>query len=275
LENIVVRLAETHAHLDDQKFDADRDEVVQRSKDAGIEWMVTVGTDLESSRAAIALSERYPNVYATVGIHPHHATIVNQALLATLRALAVHPRVVAVGEIGLDFYRDFAPRKAQRAAFKAQLDLAADINKPVVVHIRDKSGESGAYDEVLATLYDWLAGHSTVQSPNLGVLHCFSGNLASAQSAIDLGFYVGIDGPITYPNAKALRAVVAELPLDRLLLETDCPYLAPQKRRGRRNEPAYLPYIARKVAEIKGVDVRRVAQVTTANAERLFHLTEK
>jgi TatD DNase family protein len=270
-----MRLIETHAHLSDPKFDADREEVVRRAAGAGVACIVTVGTDLASSRAAIALSEHYPNVYATVGVHPHDAASVNQALLATLRALVAHPRVVAVGEIGLDFYRDFAPRKAQRAAFEAQLDLAADVNKPVVVHIRDERGESGAYDKVLATLHRWVPDRPTALPPSSGVLHCFSGDLASAQSAIDLGFYIGVDGPITFPNAKRLRAVIAELPLDRLLLETDCPYLAPQKRRGRRNEPAYLPYIAHKVAEVKEVDVQHVARVTTANAERLFRPTEK
>jgi len=281
-------LVETHAHLDDHKFDADRDDVIERAIEAGVKQIVTVGVNLRSSRVAVAIAERYPSVYATVGVQPHDAESVGPSVLQELRDLALHPQVIAIGEIGLDFYRDLAPRDAQCAAFEAQLKLATETDKPVVIHIRDKKGEIGAYDEVLTILRTWLSNHPTVQSPNHpttqppgsppGVLHCFSGDLSIAQVALDLGFYLGVDGPVTYSNAKGLQSMIAQLPLDRLLLETDCPYLTPQPQRGPRNkpsprnEPAYLPYIVQKVAELKDVQVSYVARTTTANAERLFRL---
>lgn len=265
-------LCETHAHLDDHQFNPDREEVIQRAVEGGIQWIVTVGTSLESSRAAVALAERHPAVYATVGVHPHDAQTVDPATLQTLRELALHPRVVAIGEIGLDFYRDWAPRDAQRGAFQEQLALAGEANKPVVIHIRDRHGENRAYEEVMAALCTWLAERSGVPGSGPGVLHCFSGELETAQRAIDLGFYIGVDGPVTYPNATALQARIAQLPLDRLLLETDCPYLTPQPMRGRRNEPAYLLFIAPKVAELQGVGVGEAAAVTAGSACRLFGL---
>jgi TatD DNase family protein len=265
-------LCETHAHLDDRQFDPDREEVIQRAVEAGVQRIITVGTSLESSRAAIALAERYPAVYAVVGVHPHDAETVDHAALQAVRELAMHPRVVAIGEIGLDFYRDWAPRDAQRAAFQEQLALADEVNKPVVIHIRDQRGENHAYEEVMAALSAWLAERSEVPGSGPGVLHCFSGELETAQRAIDLGFYIGVDGPVTYPNAAALQARIGQLPLERLLLETDCPYLTPQPRRGRRNEPAYLPFIAQKVAELQRVGVGEVTAVTTGSACRLFGL---
>ena len=287
-QGITPHLIDTHAHLDDPKYEDDRDIIVQRAAKAGVIRIIAVGADLLSSRAAVALSRRVPGVYAAVGVHPHDARSVNQAALDELRELATHPCVVSIGEIGLDFYRDLSPRDAQRAAFEAQLALATEVSKPVVIHIRDQRGETGAYDEALAILRSWTSnslppqppnhptiqppGHPATKPPNLGVLHCFSGDLCVARAALRLGFYIGVDGPVTYPGAKALQALIGQLPLERLLLETDCPYLAPQPRRGRRNEPAYLPFIAQRVAELKGTDVQDVARVTTASAVRLFHL---
>lgn len=231
--------------------------------------IVAVGADLASSRAAVTLTEEYTGIYATVGVHPHEAASVDGPAIDELRDLAAHPRVVAVGEIGLDYYYEFSPREEQRAAFDAQLALAAEVRKPIVVHLRDKQNEWAVYDLALAALYAWVhAGAAGTRAP--GVLHCFSGTLKIARAALELGFYLGVDGPITYPNARALREVVAELPLERLLLETDCPYLAPQARRGKRNEPAYLPYIGEKVAELHQTEVARVAQVTSENAAHLF-----
>jgi TatD DNase family protein len=267
-------LVDTHAHLDDVKFGADRDDVVRRALQAGVAQIITVGADLPSTRSAIALSERHPSVFATVGIHPHDAQKASPSALSKVRDLASHPRVVAVGEIGLDFYRDWCPRDAQRAAFEAQLGLAAEVGKPVVVHIRDKGGETGAYDEALKTLRAWLSGRRegdpVIRSP--GVLHCFSGDVRTAESILELGFYIGVDGPVTYPAAKALQSVIAQVPLERLLLETDCPYMAPQSLRGRRNEPAFLPEIALKVAQIKATAPQEVARVTTSSACRVFGL---
>ncbi len=267
------RWIETHAHLDDRRFDGDLTAVIERAAAAGVCQIITVGADLPSSRQAVSIAEAFPHVYATVGVHPHYAASVQRATLEELRRLATHPRVVAIGEIGLDFYRDLSPRDAQRAALESQLALAAEAGKPVVIHIRDRRGQSEAYEQAIATLRSWLAIHTISTLP--GVLHCFSGRLEVAQEAIALGFYIGVDGPVTYPNARALQAMVAQLPLTRLLLETDCPYLTPQPRRGRRNEPAYLHYIGQKVAELQGCPVDRVARATTANARRLFNLPER
>jgi TatD DNase family protein len=288
---VAIQWVDTHAHLDDRQFDGDRDAVVRRAAQAGVKWMVTIGADLPSSRAAVALCERYPNVYAAVGAHPHDAKSLDRTMLDILRDLAAHPRVVAIGEIGLDYYRDRSPRDVQRTALEAQLALATELGKPVVIHIRDERGQRTAYDQALSILRTWLpdaqppnppptqpSNHPAAQPPNHrttqppGVLHCFSGDLQVAHAALALGFCIGVDGPVTYPSAGGLRAIVAQLPLDRLLLETDCPYLPPQAWRGRRNEPAYLTYIAAKVAEVKGVDLAKVAEVTTANAARLFCL---
>jgi TatD DNase family protein len=271
-----MRLVDTHAHLDDDRFRTDVKDAIARAIDAGVTQVITVGTDMPSSRSAVALAQRHGSVYATVGLHPHRAATYSQAVLGELRDLAAHPRVVAIGETGLDFYRDLSPRETQRDAFRAQLLLAMEANKPVVVHIRDRRGESQAHDEAIAILRRWVselpesACAESMTRP--GVVHCFSGEEREARDLLGLGFCLGIDGPVTYPNAKALQAMVTRLPLDSLLLETDCPYLSPQPQRGRRNEPAYLRYIATEVARLRGEEVQHVGQTTTENARRLFHL---
>jgi TatD DNase family protein len=275
-----MRWIDTHAHLDDRQFRSDLEAVLDRAAAAGVVRMVTVGADLASSRAAVALAERYPQLYATVGVHPYDAATVDGAALDEMRRLSQHPAVVAIGEIGLDYYRARGAPQEQRAAFAAQLELAATVDKPVVVHLRDGQGCSGAYDDALAMLRDWVsrplvAGPKrTVLASNPGVLHCFSGDMETAQKALALGFCLGIDGPLTYPNARSLQALAAELPLERLVLETDCPYLAPQNRRGRRNEPAYLAYIGQKLAALKGITEDAVAERTTATTCRLFGWSE-
>jgi len=271
-----MRLVDTHAHLDDDRFRADVEGVIGRAMDAGVAQMITVGTDPASSRSAVALAERYSSVYATVGLHPHRTAMFLRTGLDELRDLAAHPRVVAIGETGLDFFRDLSPREMQREAFRAQLQLATEANKPVVVHIRDRRGESQAHDEAIAILRTWVSGLTASSRAGsvtrLGVVHCFSGEECWARDVLGLGFCLGIDGPVTYPNATALQAMVTRLPLDSLLLETDCPYLSPQPQRGRRNEPAYLPYIAAEVARLRAEEVQHVGQTTTENAQRLFHL---
>jgi TatD DNase family protein len=268
-----MRWVDTHAHLQVDRYGADREAVVRRAEEAGVMPIVTVGADLASSRAAVALAERHAGIYATVGVHPHGARSVETSTIDELRDLAGRGCVVAVGEVGLDYYHDYSPRDAQREVFEAQLALAAELGKPVVVHLRDKEGQTTAYELALRMLGGWVRDRQLAgASGSPGVLHCFSGTLETARAALDLGFYMGVDGPVTYPNARALQAIVAELPLKRLLLETDCPYLAPQARRGKRNEPAYLPYIGEKVAELQGVEMAHVAQVTTDNAARLFGL---
>ena len=260
-------LVDTHAHLDFSKFDADRTAVIERARAAGVAAIVNVGTDLHSSRLAVELAEQYGSVYAAVGMHPHGAKGLDGATLAGLRELAQKPRVVAVGEIGLDYYRDLSPRDVQRRAFRAQLAWAAKLGKPVIIHDRD------AHDEVLSALTKWAAGlgNSTLAGRR-GVLHTFSGDLEMAKRAIDLGFYISISGPVTYRNPRQLPDVVRALPLDRLLVETDCPYLAPEPYRGKRNEPAYTRLVAERMAELKGIPFDELARATTANARRLFEL---
>jgi TatD DNase family protein len=262
-----VNLVDTHAHLDSSRYDKDRAAVISRAQEAGVTQMITIGGSLEASRRALALAQEYPFLYAAVGIHPHNAVDLNGAALAELRELAQQPKVVAVGEIGLDFYRDLSPRDVQRRAFQAQLAWAAKMSKPVVIHDRD------AHQEVLEILADWAAGQA--RSPlagRLGVLHTFSGDLPMAERAIELGFYLSISGPVTYQNARDLPEVVRSVPLERLMVETDCPWLAPHPHRGKRNEPAYVRLVAEQIAALRGIELAKVAQATTANARRLFGL---
>jgi TatD DNase family protein len=251
-------LVDTHAHLDSGQFAGDVDGVVARALEAGVGTILTVGCDLESSRTSIELADRYDNVWASIGIHPHDAATVDAVALAKLRQLAAHPRIVAIGEIGLDFYRDRSPREAQRQAFRAQIRLARELGKPLIVHDRD------AHDEVLTILRD--EGASEVG----GVMHCFSGDLALAKECVAMGLFISFAGPLTYPANDSLRAVAKELPVDVMLVETDCPYLAPQPWRGKRCEPAHVRATAEALAAVKGLSFDDVARVTSLNAYRLF-----
>lgn len=258
-------LVDTHAHLDSTKFEADRQAVLKRAWQVGLGAIVTIGVDLPSSQRAVALAEAHQRVYATVGMHPHHAKKLDGEVLARFRELGQHEKVVAVGEIGLDFFRDLSPRDVQRRAFQAQLAWAARLGKPVVIHDRD------AHEEIMEVLADWAQEQqgSPLES-RLGVLHTFSGDLAMAERAVALGFYISLAGPVTYHNARQLPEVVQALPLDRLLVETDAPFLAPHPHRGQRNEPAYVRLVAERIAALRGVPWVEVAQATTANARRLF-----
>ncbi len=255
-------LVDTHAHLDDARFREDLPGVLARAAEAGVEHILTVGCDLESSRESLRLAAAHPGLYAALGIHPHDAPQATKEGLETLRDLLGNDRAVAVGEIGLDFYRDRSPRDVQRRAFRDQLRLAREVGKPVIVHDRD------AHEEVLAILREERAAEIG------GVLHCFSGDLAMARACVEMGLYISIAGPVTYPANEALREVVRQIPVDHLLIETDAPYLAPQARRGRRNEPAFVAQTARKIAEIKGLTLDDVARVTTLNAFELFGIGE-
>lgn len=252
-------LVDTHAHLDSPRFGGDLIEVISRAFEAGVGMIVTVGGDLHSSLAAVEIAQQHPSVCAAVGVHPHEADHVNQADLVDLARLGEHAAVVAIGEIGLDFYRNLSPPEKQREVFVAQLELARELGKPVVVHDRE------AHIETMSILRDKAQGLK-------GVLHCFSGDRSMAEQAREMGFYVSFAGPVTFENARTLQRLVRELPLDCMLIETDCPYLAPHPHRGRRNEPAYVRLVAAKVAELKGVPLQLVAEVTTANATRLFGL---
>ncbi len=252
-----IALVDTHAHLDDRAFDADRAAVLQRAADAGVA-IVTVGVNLESSEAAVRLAAQNQHVYAAVGVHPHDAVAVTPQTMTRLRALCREPKVVAIGETGLDWYRHLSPRQAQLDAFAAQLDLAAEVGLPVIVHNRD------ADEDVLRVLTE----HAGVR----GVLHAFAANQAFADAAQALGLRLGMGGPLTYKNAQARRDVAARARLDCLLLETDCPWLPPVPLRGRRNEPAYVALVAQELAAVRGVSADEIAKATTRNAARLFGL---
>jgi TatD DNase family protein len=262
-------LIDTHAHLDFPQFDADRHAVIERARAAGVLGIVNVGTDLGSSLRAVTLAAEKDMIYAAVGMHPHDAKKLDGGALAQLRDLARQPTVVAIGEIGLDFFRNLSPRDVQQRAFQAQLSWAAKLNKPVIVHDRD------AHAEIMAILADWSSElQDSPLAGRLGVLHTFSGDLTMAQQAIDLGFYISISGTVTYKNARQLAEAARALPLERLLVETDCPFLTPHPHRGKRNEPAYVGLVARKIAELRGIPLATLAQATTANARRLFDLPQ-
>jgi len=256
-------LVDSHAHIDVGRFDKDRDQVLSRAREAGVGAVVNVGSDLGSSRVSIKLAQRYEEVFAAVGFHPHRAAKMVDGDLDKLAELAQHPKVVAIGEIGLDFYRNLSPRAAQIEAFKGQLELAERLGLPVIIHSRN------AQDEVLSILIDWV-GNGKRDKP-LGVLHCFSGDGKLAEKYIEMGFLVSIAGPVTYSSSNALE-IAHDIPLEKLLIETDCPFLTPHPHRGKRNEPSYLSYIVEKIGEIRGVAPDLVADRTAENAIQLFAL---
>lgn len=260
-------LVDTHCHLDFHQFDADRDEVVRRAAEAGVAVIVNPATDLASSRRAIALAEHYPGVYAQVGVHPNDSADFDATTLEELRRLAAHPKVVAIGEIGLDYYWERVPHGQQHAAFEAQLELAVELDLPVVIHCRD------AHTDLRDVLRKWVPGAQKRRGSDamLGVLHAYSGDLALAEEAFSWNMVLSLGGPVTFRNAKGLHSLVAALPLQRLMLETDAPYLAPHPYRGQRNEPAYLVLIAEGIAALQRVSPAEVAEQTTALALRVFH----
>jgi len=251
-------LVDTHAHLDHDRFAADRDAVLVRARNAGVGLIITVASDLASARAAMDLAEKNASVFAAVGVHPHDAAGAGPGYLDELRRLALHPRVVAIGEIGLDYHYDFSPRPVQREVMAAQLELAGELNLPVIVHSRE------AFEDT----YALLRGGRWPRA----VMHCFGGDWAAARAFLDLGCYISLAGVITFKGAEALCEVAEKVPEDRLLLETDAPYLAPVPRRGRRNEPAYLHHTAEYVAGLRGLTLERLATITTANACAFFNL---
>jgi len=253
-------LFDTHAHLHFPEFAGDLAAVLARARAAGVRRMVTIGTDVATSRAAAALAAREPDVWAAVGIHPHEAADADETALAEIERLASAPRVVAIGETGLDFFRDRSPREAQARAFSAQVALARRLDKPVLVHCRD------AHAETLAL----LAADGPLERG--GIMHCFSGDVALARRCIELGLLVSLAGPVTYPKPGALPDVARAIPADRLVVETDCPFLPPQPYRGKRNEPAYLAITAARVAELRGEPLADLAGRMSENARALFRL---
>jgi TatD DNase family protein len=253
-------LFDTHAHLHFPDFAGDLDAVLERARAAGVRRMLTIGTDVPTSHAAAALAEREPDVWAAVGIHPHEAETADDSTLGEIERLAARPRVVAIGETGLDFFRNLAPREAQVRAFRAQLELARRTGKPVLVHCRE------AHDETLT-----LLAAANVRERG-GIMHCFSGDVAIARRCVDLGLLISLAGPVTYPKPGALPEVARAIPSDRLVVETDCPYLPPQPYRGKRNEPAYVAITAARVAELRGEPLADLAARMSENARALFRL---
>jgi TatD DNase family protein len=253
-----VELFDTHAHLHFPDFDTDRAETMARARQAGVTRILTIGTEVPTSRAAIALARAEPDVWAAVGVHPHDAADADATALAEIERLAAESRVVAVGEIGLDFFRNLSPRDAQERVFRQLIGVARHARKPVIVHCRE------AHAEVLAILGEEHAGDVG------GIMHCFSGDVAVARRCLDLGLLVSLAGPVTYPNARALPEVARFVPADRLVVETDCPFLPPQGYRGKRNEPAYLSLTAARVAELRGEPLEEFARRASDNACRLL-----
>lgn len=267
-----MQLVDSHAHLDGRAYDEDREATIDRAVAAGVAAIVTCGGDLTSSAAAVALAASHGTLWAAVGVHPHEARHVwtadpaervDEAAIAQLARLAGRPRVVAIGEIGLDYHYDLSPREAQRAVLARQLALAVELEMPVILHSRESDADLRAIvDRAIAA----AAG------PLRGVLHCFLSDREMAAWALERGLYLGVAGPITFKNAEGLRAVVRDVPLDRLLIETDSPYLAPHPRRGRRNEPAYVAHVAEGLAGVLGIAPEELARRTHDNAFRLFGL---
>lgn len=268
-------LSDTHCHLNFKVFDDDRSAVLERSRQVGVVRICNPAIDLPTSREIIQLADEFPEVYAAVGVHPNDALTWDEHSLGELRTLADHPKVVAIGEIGLDYYWERTPHDLQRTIFHQQLQLAQVCELPVIVHVRDTAdGGQHAMLDVLEMLKEWRgelveAGSPLVQRP--GVLHSFSGNLADARKALDLGFYIGITGPITFRNAAALQQLVAHIPVDQLLIETDAPFLTPHPFRGKRNEPAHVRLVADKIADIHNQRLDAIAELTTQSAGRLFN----
>ena len=256
-------LADSHCHLDHEQFDADREAVIERALAAGVERMVAIGTgdgppDLETG---IRLADRYPAIYATVGVHPHDAAKAEPETFRHMAELLRHPKVVALGEIGLDYHYDFSPREVQRDAFVEQMRVASDAGKPIVIHTRE------AWEDTLALIErHWKPAGLP------GIMHCFSGGPVEAARCVDLGFYLSFGGIVTFPKALELQAAARNAPLDRILVETDAPYLAPVPRRGKRNEPAYVVETARKLAELRGETLESIGATTTANLRCVMSL---
>ena len=269
---------DTHCHLDWNAFDADRDAVIRRAIESGVTRMLTIGVDVSSSRRAIELAEQYAEVYAAVGVHPNDCADFDAAMLQEVRSLAQHPKVIAIGEIGLDYYWHKVDHAVQARAFQAQLELAAELGKPVIVHSREAAADTIG---MLEHHSSFVTHHSSLITRHLslgthhsslitGTLHSYFDDLAIMQRAFAIGFYCGVTGPITFKKSDREREIIRHAPLDRLLLETDAPFLTPVPHRGQRNEPAYVRYTTEMIAQVQGLDVAAVAQQTTQNAHQLL-----
>ena len=254
-------LIDTHTHLDDARYESDREAVIARARETGIDSMITIGCDLSTSQAAVALADRYPFVYATVGVHPHEVKHIEDGWYNEFRRLAENKKVVAFGEVGLDYHYNYSSPKEQRDRFREQIQLARELGLPLVIHTRE------AQEDTIQILKD-------ERSTEIGgVFHCFSGDAWLAKDALDLGFYLSFSGILTFQNAGMLRDIAKTVPLDRILIETDCPYLTPVPHRGKRNEPAFVRHVAEILAAVASVsDLDEIYRLTTENARRLFRI---
>lgn len=250
---------DTHCHLTDARFDADRNDVIARAGQTKVNILLEVGCDPDLWRKALELANENENIFCILGIHPQDAKLLSVELLTEMEALCGKPKVLAVGETGLDYHYMHSTKEQQKESFLRHIELSKKLNKPLSMHCRD------SYDDFISVLDEQIKGGNLK-----GVVHCFSGTTEQAKKIISMGFYLGIDGPVTYPRAEMLNTVVAQTPIDKLLLETDSPYLPPQAHRGERNEPSYVPMIAQKIAEIKNITIEAVAAATTDNARKLF-----
>jgi TatD DNase family protein len=255
-------LFDTHAHLDSPKFDNDRDEVISRARQAGIDTIVNIGFNRETIPSTMALAEKYDFIYAAIGWHPTDAIDMKlEEDLAWIERLCGHPKVVAIGEIGLDYYWDTSPKEIQHTVFREQIRLAKRLNKPIVIHNRD------AHEDIVRLLKEEKASEVG------GIMHCFSGSWETAKQCLDLNFHISFGGPVTFKNARVPKEVLEHVPLDRILLETDAPYLTPHPYRGQRNESAYVRLVAETAAEIKGITLEEIAKITSDNARRCLGIT--
>ena len=253
-------LFDTHAHLNDPAFDPDREELMAGLSDKGIGLVMNAGCSLESSKDIIQMAEKYPWLYASVGSHPDSADEVNEEVIEEYRQLCRHEKVKAIGEIGLDYYYEDIPRDIQKNAFRMQMALAKELDMPVIIHERE------AHDDGMRIVKEF----PTVK----GVFHCYSGSAEMARQLVNMGWYIGFTGVLTFKNARKAVETAASIPLDRIVLETDCPFMAPEPYRGKRNDPGYLPKMAEKLAEIRGISLEEVVKITTENAKRLYRFSE-
>lgn len=262
---------DSHAHLDGSQFDSDREEVIARAREGGVRTMVAIGNGdgPPTLDAGIRLAEMYPFLYATIGIHPHEARLASDHAYAEMERLARHPKVIAWGEIGLDYFYDHSPRDTQKQVFSRQMELAAAAKLPIVIHCRPSDGSENAWDDCLQMIHDQWAPHNIG-----GVLHCFTGSWPQARRALDMGFMISFAGNVTFPKAQQIRDAALEVPLDRMFIETDCPYLAPVPYRGKRNEPSYVKETARKLGELRGLSMEEVGEETARNFYNFFKISE-
>lgn len=251
---------DSHAHYDDKRFNDDRDQLLGSMLENDVDYIVNAAANIASSNEGIQLAEKFPSIYTAVGVHPHDVEKLEENAVETIEDLSKHPKVVAIGEIGLDYYYDHSPRDIQKIWFKRQMALAKKVELPIIVHSRDAAQET----------FDMIQESGLTS----GVIHCYSGSAEMAKAYIKLGFYIGVGGTVTFNNARKVVEVVEEIPLEAILLETDCPYLTPVPHRGKRNDSTYLRYIAQKIADIKDISIEEVARVTTNNAKTLYGIKD-